>query len=216
MTLEVIGPGFGRTGTLSLKMALEQLGFGPCHHMEEVFKNPPQVAHWQAIAARQPVDFRAVFDGYRAQVDWPRAHVWRDLAIRFPAAKVVLSVRPEDAWWQSFSGTIGSLAGSYADEKLPPHVKDMMRAAFPMIVDQGFGCSATDREGVLTAYRRRVRNVIATVPAERLLVFDVREGWAPLCGFLGVPVPDAPFPRANSTAEFWDLVRGGPPDTLLH
>ena len=95
MALEIIGPGFGRTGSASLKRALEILGFGPCHHMEEIFAHPEQVPHWEAVAAGSPVDWDAVFAGYRSQVDWPGAHVWRELAAYYPESKVVLSIRPE-------------------------------------------------------------------------------------------------------------------------
>lgn len=103
MTLRVIGSGFGRTGTRSLKEALETLGFGPCHHMYEVVANPPQVAFWQGVAQGEPQDWSAVFEGYGAQVDWPGAHVWRELAAAFPEAKVVHSVRPEASWWRSWT-----------------------------------------------------------------------------------------------------------------
>src|SRR5271165_5153635 len=109
MSLAVIGSGFGRTGTLSLKNALETLGFGPCHHMEEVFGHPEQVTHWQAVAAGGTVSWDTVFAGYRSQVDWPGAHVWRQLAEAYPEAKVIHSIRPEEAWWKSFSATIGTL-----------------------------------------------------------------------------------------------------------
>jgi len=209
MALDVIGPGFGRTGTASLKRALEKLGFGPCHHMEEVFSNPPQVAHWVKVAARQPVDWDEVFAGYRSQVDWPGAHVWRELAAHFPKAKVVLSIRPEEAWWKSFSATIGKLIEERAGIPLPPHVATMLEAAGVEMLDRQTFCGrANDKEAALAAYRRRVEEVTAAIPPGRLLVFDVAEGWAPLCRFLGVAVPDEPFPHVNSTEEFWPMVRG--------
>jgi hypothetical protein len=119
MSLTVIGSGFGRTGTASLKCALEILGFGPCHHMEEVMENPEQVAHWQALVAGKPVHWGDVFKGYRAQVDWPGAHVWRELAAVYPDAKIIHSVRPEDAWWKSFSATIGNVFLHYKEMALP-------------------------------------------------------------------------------------------------
>jgi len=106
MTIAVIGAGFGRTGTMSLKMALEQLGLGPCHHMEEVLANPDQLPHWQAAAAGRPVDWDRAFAGYGSAVDWPSAHYWRQLADHYPKAKVLLSVRPPERWWQSFEATI--------------------------------------------------------------------------------------------------------------
>ncbi len=210
MSLAVIGPGFGRTGTMSLKHALEQLGFGPCHHMEEVFAHPEQIPHWQAVAAGRPVVWDDVFAGYHSQVDWPGAHPWRELAIAYPQSKVILSVRPEAAWWTSFSATIGALFDAPDQVPLPPHLRTMRDVAIELIQVQTFGCPSADREGVLAAYRRRTEEVCAAIPAGRLLVFDVAEGWAPLCRFLDVPVPDALFPHMNSTEQFWKTVRGEP------
>lgn len=211
MSLEIIGPGFGRTGTASLKIALERLGFGPCHHMHEVFANPPQVAHWQALAERRPVDWDAVFAGYRSQVDWPGAHVWRELAAHFPQARVILSVRPEESWWRSFSGTIGTLLSQLDSlPDMPPHVRAMLSVGKALVEEQTFGCASTDKQGVLAAYRRRTEEVRAAIPPARLLVYDVAEGWEPLCRFLGVPVPQEPFPRTNSTEEFWQALKGAP------
>jgi hypothetical protein len=210
MSLLVIGPGFGRTGTMSLKHALELLGFGPCHHMEEVLAHPEQVPHWQAIAAGQPVVWDEVFAGYRSQVDFPGAHVWRELAAAYPQAKVVLTVRPEAAWSTSFSATIGALMDAPDRVAMPPHIQAMLKVAVELVQVQTFGCPVTDREGVLAAYRRLIEEVCAAVPSERLLVFNVAEGWAPLCRFLSVAVPEVPFPRTNSTEDFWKLVHGGP------
>ncbi|GLR65889.1 sulfotransferase family protein [Acidocella aquatica] len=202
MSLEIIGSGFGRTGTASLKLALEQLGFGPCHHMEEVLAHPGQVAHWQAVAAGQPVTWDDVFAGYRAQVDWPGAHVWRELSLAYPAAKIIHTQRPEDDWWNSFSATIGGLLNTYREISLPPHAAAMMAAAGRMIGEQTFGAAFTNRDAALAAYRRRLDQVRAAIAPARLLVFNVAEGWEPLCRFLGVPVPATPFPRVNSTAQW--------------
>ncbi len=202
MSLEIIGSGFGRTGTASLKLALEQLGFGPCHHMEEVLAHPEQVPHWQAVAAGAPVNWEDVFAGYRAQVDWPGAHVWRELSLAYPAAKVIHTMRPEDAWWKSFSATIAGVLATYKELPLPPHAAAMMAAADRLIAQQTFGGVLSDPATVLAAYRRRAAQVRAAIAPERLLIFDVAEGWAPLCRFLGVPIPATPFPRVNSTAEW--------------
>jgi hypothetical protein len=210
MSLAIIGSGFGRTGTASLKRALEILGFGPCHHMEEVMPHPEQVAYWQAAFAGEPIDWDELFSGYRSQVDWPGAHVWRQLAAAYPEAKVIHSIRPEEAWWTSFSATIGKLLSIYKDLPVPPHAAAMMKAMETAIVEQTFGCPLTDRAGVLAAYRRRTEEVRATIPRERLLVFDVSQGWESLCAFLGVPVPSEAFPRTNSTQEFWQMVEGKP------
>ncbi len=207
MALSVIGAGFGRTGTASLKLALEQLGCGPCHHMEEVLKNPAQLPLWQDAAAGRAVDWEQVFAGYGSMVDWPGAHFWRELADRYPAGKVLLSVRPEEIWWKSFAGTINVLLQTPAAIPVP-HIRATVTMAAELIARQTFR-GATDKPSILSAYRRRIEEVRAAIAPERLLVFDVAEGWAPLCGFLGVPVPPTAFPRVNSTEEFWARIRGG-------
>src|SRR6056297_1079205 len=210
MTLKVIGSGFGRTGTRSLKEALETLGFGPCHHMHEVIVNPPQVAFWQGVARGEPQDWSAVFDGYGSQVDWPGAHAWRELAAAFPEAKVVHSVRPEASWWRSFSGTIGKLFRVYPKMELPPHIHDMMDATSGFLAQDTFGTIEIDEATALAAYRKREAEVREAIPADRLLVFDVAEGWGPLCAFLGVPEPSEPFPHRNERASFWEALGGEP------
>jgi hypothetical protein len=211
VALEVIGSGFGRTGTQSIKLALEQLGFGPCHHMDEVFQNPTQVPHWQALASGEKVDWNTVFKGYRSQVDWPGAHVWRELAAAYPDAKVLHSIRPEEAWWRSFSDTIATALTTYRDAPTPPppHMLDMFGAVEKLIMRGTFGDPPIARETAIAAFRARTEAVRESIPPERLLMFDVTEGWEPLCAFLGVPVPETPFPRTNSTEQFWQLVRGG-------
>ena len=209
-SLSVIGSGFGRTGTKSLKEALEQIGFTPCHHMHEVITHPEQVAFWQVVAAQKSVDWNKVFAGYKAQVDWPGAHVWRELSVAFPNAKVVHTVRPEEVWFKSFSRTIAKLGSTYKGLSLPPHIRDMMDAGFEMIAMQTFGGGMTDRETALAAYRLRTQQVRDAIPPERLLVFDVAEGWEPLCLFLNVPIPDTPFPHRNLSKDFWETFGGEP------
>lgn len=210
MALEIIGSGFGRTGTRSLKEALETLGYAPCHHMEEIFADPPQVAHWQAIAAGQPVSWNAVFAGYRAQIDWPGAHVWRETAAAFPDAKVIHSTRPDDKWWASFSRTIGKLLNQYQNIPMPPHIRDMLNAGVKFIGEGTFNGNWSDREAALAALHHREAEVRAAIPASRLLVFDVAQGWEPLCAFLGKPVPATPFPNRNQADDFWANLGGEP------
>lgn len=207
MSLLVIGSGFGRTGTMSLKNALETLGFGPCHHMEEVFAHPPQVAHWAAAARGEPVDWHAVFAGYRSQVDWPGAAWWRDLADAFPDAKVIHTERPAEAWYDSFAATIGKLMAIRKDLPLPPHIAQMLDIGTDVVAGHTFGGRPDDRDHAIAVYRQHGAAVRAAIPARRLLVFDPIEGWGPLCRFLGVAVPSAPFPHRNRGAEFWDMLK---------
>lgn len=210
MPLRIIGSGVGRTGTKSLKAAVETLGFGPCHHMHEIVERPEQVARWQAVARGDAVDWDDVFDGYRAQVDWPGAAVWRDLAQAYPRARVVHGERPEDIWWASFQKTIGKLMTVYEDMPMPPHVKDMLVVWEKLAGAPLFDRRYLDRDSALAGYRAHNEAVRKGVPADRLLVFDVAEGWGPLCAFLDVPVPDTPFPHRNLRADFWEVLGGEP------
>ncbi|TNE86015.1 MAG: sulfotransferase family protein [Deltaproteobacteria bacterium] len=211
MALKVIGAGFGRTGTESLKAALEQLGFGPCDHMFELIKTAHRVRYLEDLARGETTDFDALFAGFGSAVDFPYAMHYRELMAAYPEAKVVLTVRDADAWVASATSTI--LRG------LPPGARWAARAAglvyanargVPRWMDyvehtlmNGFFEGRTRDHAYL---RQRFLDwnaeVQATVPAKRLLVFEVKDGWEPLCGFLGVGVPDAPFPRTNSGASF--------------
>lgn len=210
MELEVISSGFGRTGTTSLKNALEILGFGPCHHMDEVLSDPRQVVLWQAVAAGERIDPDELFSGYRSQVDFPGAHIWRETAAHYPKAKVVHSVRPEEKWWASYSNTIAKLNSSHHDLSLPAHVHDMLEVANELFTRRTLGGDPTDRDACIAAFRARQAEVEAAIAPERLLVFDVAQGWEPLCAFLEVPVPDQPFPRRNDPTEYWDDLGGVP------
>ncbi|MEV4754699.1 sulfotransferase family protein [Micromonospora sp. NPDC049559] len=209
--LDVIGVGLGRTGTRSLKEALELLGLGPCHHMSELFTNPSSIAEWLRAAEGEPVDWERLYAGYRSTVDWPGAAFWRDLVAAYPEAKVLLTVRDPGRWYDSVAQTIH--ATRFADpDTMPPAVRERFDAHpelwdQPKVVEtlvwQGtFGGRFTDRDHALAVYEAHRAAVRATVPAERLLEFDVAQGWEPLCAFLGVPAPDAPFPLLNTTAEF--------------
>jgi hypothetical protein len=208
MGLRIIGSGYGRTGTMSTKMALEQLGFGPCHHMVEVMGNPAQPPHWTAIAAGAEPDWAEVFAGYDAQVDFPGASVWHELSIAFPDAKVIHTERPEEEWWASYSATIGKFFQHREGLDLPPPVAAVFETMDKLLVEGVFG--GLDRESSLSAYRRNNEKVRATIPSERLLVFTPADGWEPLCRFLDVPVPAGEFPRSNARDEFWALFGGEP------
>lgn len=209
MALQIVGSGFGRTGTMSTKLALEQLGFGPCHHMLEVMQNPAQPAHWRAVAAGQTVEWAEVFAGYASQVDWPGAAVWKSTAAAFPDAKVLHTERPEDLWWKSFNSTIGKFFANQERLELPPPIREIFETMSGWFIKNTFA-DVADRDSAISAYRLNNRQVRDAIAPERLLVFDVAQGWEPLCRFLGVPVPDTPFPRANPREEFWAHFGGEP------
>jgi hypothetical protein len=193
---------------MSTKLALEELGLGPCHHMVEVMGNPAQPAHWDAIAAGGEVDWAEVFAGYPAQVDFPGAAVWHALSVAFPDARVIHTERPEEDWWASFSTTIGKFFARRESLALPPPIAAISQTMDRLLVRGVFG--GLDRDSCLNAYRRNNEKVRAMIPAERLLVFTPSDGWGPLCRFLGVPAPATEFPRSNARDEFWALFGGEP------
>jgi hypothetical protein len=204
--LEVIGAGFGRTGTLSLKAALERLGFGPCHHMLELIDNPEDIRLWRKAARGESVDWDEIYRGYRSTVDWPGARFWRELAERYPAAKVILSTRDPERWYDSVLGTIHRAA---MDDSPPasPVLAEMRAMSREVVWDGLFGGRFTDRDRSLRIFNDHIEAVRGRLPADRLLVYEVAQGWEPLCEFLGKPVPDEPFPRRNRREEFESLLR---------
>jgi hypothetical protein len=199
--LDVIGVGLGRTGTASLKVALEQLGYGRCHHMLELFHRPADSARWQARAGGEAVSWDELLGGFRSAVDWPSVHFWRELVRDFPTAKVILTVREPEAWYDSISNTIFKAL----NQPLPEH-DDAARGQRVMgrdiIVERDFDDRTQDKAHVLARYAAHNEEVQRTVPAARLLVYRVDDGWAPLCEFLSVQVPQTPFPQANRRDEF--------------
>jgi hypothetical protein len=201
MPLDVIGAGFGRTGTLSLKLALERLGFVKCYHMMEVFSHAEHVPMWAAAHRGEPVDWEKLYEGYRASVDWPSCNLWREHAALWPNAKVILSTRDPDSWYTSVMNTIykSSTAMRNADD---PTMKRHGEWAWEIIWQYVFDGRIEDRAHAISVYNAHVDRVKATIPKSRLLVFEARQGWEPLCGFLGVAVPDEPYPRVNTTEDF--------------
>jgi hypothetical protein len=207
MSLKVVGAGFGRTGTLSLKVALERIGFGPCYHMVEVFPRPEHVAMWHRLAFEQSMDWDEIFRGFHATVDWPAARWWREIAAHFPDAKVLLSVRDPEAWYKSVTDTIYQPMKSPAPDGVPELVRLQSEMARKAILDETFDNRFEDKAHAIEVFQKHNQAVRDTIDPTRLLVFDVREGWGPLCRFLEVPVPDEPFPRLNDTATFQAMMR---------
>jgi hypothetical protein len=200
MALSVIGAGFGRTGTLSLKGALEMLGFGPCYHMLEVMQHG-FADKWYDIVTGGTPDWEDVFRGYKATVDWPACNYYRELAALYPDAGVILSLRDPDKWYDSCRATIFR-AMEMDVSGAPPAVQRQLAMARRLVIDNTFGGSVADRARAIAVYNAHNETVRRVIPAGRLLVFEPSDGWEPLCRFLGVPVPDAPYPKVNTTEDF--------------
>ena len=208
--MKVIGAGFGRTGTMSLKGALEQLGFGPSFHMIDVAKRPELLPAWQAAVDGEPVSWREVFDGWESTVDWPACTFWESIWAEFPDAKVLLSVRDPEAWYASCLKSIhasaqaagrGELKGGSVDVS-----PDAMRMINGLIWDGTFDGRFEDKEFAIGVFNAHNEDVKDKVPGDRLLVYEISEGWEPLCEFLDVPVPDTPMPHLNDATSFRAMV----------
>jgi hypothetical protein len=212
MSIKVIGAGFGRTGTTSIKAALEELGAGQCYHMIEVLTHPAHVAVWSGALVGQPVDWRAFLAEYGAIVDWPGCTFYQELMAVYPEAKVLLTVRDPEAWYDSTRKTIYQLPRSPVMRILRlfvPHFRRFFRMNGELIWQRTFGGEFENRQRAIVIFQAHIEAVRQTVPPDRLLVYDVRDGWEPLCTFLDVPVPqDKPFPRLNDTATMQRMLRG--------
>lgn len=193
MALSVIGAGFGRTGTESMKLALEHLGFGPCHHMKEVIANREQLKLWRAIARGEEPNWERAFAGYHSAVDWPSAYFWRELSEHYPDAKVILTLRSPESWHASMESTIFKSIGAGSDTE---------SVGVKLIAERVFGGRLDDREHVISIYEKNTADVQAAFSADRLLTYHVGDGWEPLCRFLGKPVPNVPYPRTNPKEDF--------------
>jgi hypothetical protein len=208
--MQVIGAGFGRTGTMSLKGALEQLGFGPSFHMIDVARQPALLPQWQKAVDGEQVDWKQVFDGWESTVDWPACTFWEQIWRDFPDAKVLLSVRDPESWYASCQKSIHASAQAAVKGELEGGTVEVSPEAMKMI--NGLIWNGTfegrfdDKEFALEVFERHNEDVKSKVPADKLLVYEIGQGWEPLCEFLEVPVPDAPMPHLNDATSFRAMV----------
>jgi hypothetical protein len=212
--VKVIGAGFGRTGTTSLKTALEKLGFGPCYHMTEVFAHPEHADVWSAAGRGEPADLESVLEGYDATLDWPACTFYEEFMERHPEAKVLLSVRDPERWYESTRTTIYELTMLLGSSPTVRFVFGLLtlltyggfagrKTTLPHddIWDGTFDGRFEDKSYAIEIFERHDEEVKRRVPPGRLLVYEVKDGWGPLCAFLCVPEPEEPFPRLNDAAQ---------------
>jgi sulfotransferase family protein len=208
--LKVIGAGFGRTGTLSIKAALEELGFGPCYHMTEVFGHQKHIPLWDAAARGETVNWQELLKGYQATVDWPSCTFYKELMEVYPDAKVLLTVRDPEKWYESAQSTIyqtvswrRSPSSSLILRLFGSHILQTAGMINTLIWERTFRGNFADKHYAIEIFNQHIEEVKKYVPPEQLLVYNVKEGWEPLCAFLGVEVPeDKPFPHLNDRANF--------------
>jgi hypothetical protein len=216
--MKLIGAGLPRTATTTQKIALEMLGVGPCYHMRDLFANPDDIPLWEE-ALDGPGQWDRLFDGWQSAVDWPASYHWRELMDVYPDAKVLLSVRSPEGWWQSMNDTI--LKVYFGDSvmyhvcRARYHVDENWRRWYDLMARMNWmhgGAWAdvyNDRLAMIEWVNRWHDEVKSTVPADRLLVWEPKDGWEPLCELLDVPVPDEPLPWVNDTEGFHEMITGG-------
>jgi hypothetical protein len=201
--MKIIGAGFGRSGTMSLKSALEQLGYGPCYHMKITLKRYNHMRFFMRAWTGKKVSWEKFFRRYNSAVDWPACAFYKELMNEFPDSRVLLNVRDPESWYESMKETIYAIQPAF-----PFWFPGVVRRMHDEIIWNGSLKGVfEDREKALTVYRRHIEEVRNIVPAGRLLVYDVKEGWKPLCDFLGVPVPQGKsFPCINERRNFKQLI----------
>lgn len=210
--LEIIGAGFGRTGTVSLKTALERLGFGPCYNSIELIRHPEHLPWWEA-ALDGIAEWAQVFAGYRVTLDWPGVHFWRELVDTYPNAKIILTVRDPRRWYSSVRNTFLSFSAPVrelpflADAGMTTEEMERFGRLMERIGEEGFGDRIQDEQAAIVEFERHIEQVCSYVPNQQLLVYEIARGWEPLCAFLEVDVPEGePFPWLNDSKSFMDQV----------
>ena len=199
--LEVIGAGFGRTGTHSLGVVLEKLGLGPCYNLYEVAKNPGHRELWNSALDGKSVDWDYMFRSYKSTIEWPSVTFFDEIFQQFPHAKVILTLRDPESWYESAQNTIFE-ALEMSDHNPDPGKRESQRLTRRLILGHTFGERYREKEHVLEVYRKHIQHVMEFVPGEQLLQFEVKEGWKPLCDFLQMSIPVDPFPKVNERSDF--------------
>ncbi|MEP6647337.1 MAG: sulfotransferase family protein [Saprospiraceae bacterium] len=212
MSIQVFGTGQGRTGTTSLKQALEHLGYGKCYHMFELLNNPEQVIYFEKAERGEEVDWDNLFKGYHSACDFPVIRYYQDILKRYPDARVIHTIRDQESWFKSASNTI-----FWVTQPSPMRIfKMMIRLPFSptlrkrlrvlkfngMMIRKVFGEDLKNKEKIIDVFNKYNDEILRNIPKEKMLIYDVKDGWEPLCRFLGVPVPKIPFPKSNTTDEF--------------
>ena len=207
-TLKVIGAGWGRTGTTSTLAALEELGFGPCYTYYTIISQKQEhFGRWLAAYAGEPMDWAAHFEGFNSVVDWPACDFYTELLKLWPEAKIILNVRDPESWYASMQNTIREVWQGQINAGQTPETNPLLRLLDVMLWQRTFHGKFEDKPYAIEMFNRNIEQVKKSLPPEKLLVFDVKEGWEPLCRFLDAPIPDHPFPRLNDTEAFRERVR---------
>ena len=217
MALQVIGTGQARTGTTTLKIALEHLGFGKCYHMWELMNNPDHLKYFEKAEHGENVNWDELLVGYHSACDYPIIGYYKQFLEKYSNAKIIHTTRDAESWFKSMTGTV-----FWAIKPTPARIFGMLiRLPFSStlrkrlrilkfnerMISKFFGKDYKNKEQVIRNFNEYDKEVYNSIPKERLLVYDVKSGWEPLCKFLNVPVPSIPFPKSNSKDEFVHKVK---------
>ncbi|QTA87819.1 sulfotransferase family protein [Desulfonema magnum] len=211
--IKVIDVALGRTGTMSLKYALESLGFDKCCHFSDMFSNPEHLRLWKSLARGEKIDWERAFEGCQASVYWPPGCDYTEFLKEHPDVRVVLTIRDTEKWYKSVYDTIYKFNHLTFSRRVFMLVMGLFRPGIRKVYDvwqfqqetlwmNTYKGKFHDKKFAIEVFAKHIEEVKRKVPADRLLIFDVKDGWEPLCRFLDVPVPDTPFPRVNDTATF--------------
>jgi hypothetical protein len=211
--IKVLNLSLGRTGTMSLKHALEDLGLDKCYHFSDMFIHPEHTELWRRYAKGEPIDWEALFEGYQSSVYWSTSYDYQSLLDRYPDMKFILTVREFNAWYKSTFNTVYSLNRLTLSRSIGLRVKGIFNPDLiklykiwklqeELLWQKTFKGRFHDKDFAIQQFKNHIENVKKNIPAERLLVYEIKQGWQPLCDFLEIPIPDTDFPRVNDTESF--------------
>lgn len=217
MTIKIIGAGLPRTGTNTLRESLELLGFCKTYHMKQLLVNPENLHYWTTLKSTGTTNWEELYNGYQATVDFPCYPWYKEHMKQYPDAKVILTTRPFEKWYQSFYSTIWHTQNPPEEQKpemmkkvaSDPRLQSVMKVmgfAKQAMNEDHFQGRFLDKEFMENLFNEHHEEVKNYVPANKLLVFNVSEGWEPLCEFLDVKVPTEPLPHTNKREDFGTMV----------
>jgi len=219
MAIKIIGAGFPRTGTMTLKTALEILGFNKTYHYKDLIADSKKLRFWLELENTGQTDFDALFKGFEATVDFPGYPYYKILLKKYPDAKVILTKRDFEKWYESTYKTIWKSARKPIIDRLKLFIRKLfnknLRAIFKCIkfmrrvyLKDQFNNNFSSKAHAKNIFFKHIEEVITYVPKKQLLVYDVSEGWEPLCHFLEIPIPNQAFPHLNKKEHFHEMVKG--------
>lgn len=218
MSIKIIGAGFPRTGTNSLKRSLEMLGYEKTYHFKDLMNVPTNLPYWQELQATGNMKWDEIYDGYQASVDFPCYPWYKEHMARYPDAKVIMTVRSFESWYESMRKTIYVSGPQTPIAKISLLSKMLFSARLRnlfkcikfvknFLFNIQFEGKFDDKEFVRSVWEKHIAEVKAHVPSDKLLVFEVKDGWKPLCEFLGVPEPPEPLPHLNKKENFKQMIQ---------